>query len=89
MFFDIVSPTRPFDTVTKYTVYLPILLVERLFKWSWVLFYYFILWLAKRGSKKPRVLLFEIEYSIEFVSTNPPFLSRPSDTKVQTTIIWW
>ena len=38
MFFDSVYPTRPSDTVTKYTVYLPILLVERLFKWSWVLF---------------------------------------------------
>ena len=34
MLFDSVYPTRPFDTVTKYTIYHPILLVERLFKWS-------------------------------------------------------
>ena len=33
-FFDSVYPTRPSDTVAKYTIYLPILLVERLFKWS-------------------------------------------------------
>ena len=65
------------------------LLVERLFKWSWVLFCYFIVWLAKPDSKMLCILLFEIEYSLEFVSTNPPFLSRPSDTKIQTAIIWW
>ena len=53
VFFDSVYPTRPSDIVTKYTVYLPILLVERLFKWSRVLFCYFILWLAKPGSKMP------------------------------------
>ena len=88
MFFDSVYPTRPSDTVTKYTVYLPILLVERLFKWSWVLFCYFIVWLAKPDSKMPCILLFEIQYSLEFVSTNPPFLSCPSDTKIQTAIIW-
>ena len=82
MFFDSVYPIRPFDTVTKYTVYLPILLVERLFKWSWVLFCYFILWLAKPGSKMHCILLFEIEYSFELVSTNPLFLSHPSDTKI-------
>ena len=87
MCFDIVYPTRPSNTMTKYTVYLPILLVERLFKWSWVLFCYFILWLAKPGSKMSCILLFEIEYSLEFVSTNLPFLSRPSNTKVQTAII--
>ena len=88
MFFDSVYPTRPSGTVTKYTIYLTILLVERLFKWSWVLFCYFVLWLAKPGSKMPCILLFEIEYWLEFVSTNPPFLSFPSDTKVQTAIIW-
>ena len=33
------------------------------------------------------ILLFEIEYSLECVSTNPPFLSRPSDTKIRTAII--
>ena len=31
MFFDCVYPTRPSDNVTKYTIYLPILLMERLF----------------------------------------------------------
>ena len=36
-----------------------ILLVERLFKWYWVLFCYFILWLAKSGSKMPCILHFE------------------------------
>ena len=89
MLFDSVYPILPSYTVTKYIVYLPILLGERLIKWSWVLFCYFILWLAKPSSKMRWILLFEIEYSIEFVSTNYPFLSRPSDTKVQTTIIWW
>ena len=42
MFFDRVYPTRASDTVTRYTIYSPILLVERLFKWSSVLFCYFI-----------------------------------------------
>ena len=88
MFFDSVYPSRPSDTVTKYTIYPLILLVERLFKWSWVLFCYFIVWLAKPDSKMPCILLFGIEYSLEFVSTNPSFLSRPSDTKIQTAIIW-
>ena len=36
----------------------------------------------------PCILLFEIKYSLEFVSTNPPFLSRPSNTKIKTAIIW-
>ena len=58
-FFYSAYPTCPSDTVAKYTIYLPILLVERLFKWSW----------------------------LEFVFVNPPFLSRPSNTKIQTTII--
>ena len=88
MFFDSVYPTRPSDTVTKYTIYLPILLVERLFKWSLVLFCYFILWLSKPDSKMSCISLFEIEYSLEFVSTNYSFLSCPSDTKIQTAIIW-
>ena len=47
--------------------YPPILLVERLFKWSWVLFCYFTLWLAKLGSKMPCILLFVIKYSLGFV----------------------
>ena len=38
MVFDNVYPTRPFDTVTKYTIYRAIFLVERLFKWSWSYF---------------------------------------------------
>ena len=87
--FDSVYPTRPSDTVTKYTIYPTILLLERLFEWSWVLFCYFILWLLKPDSKMTCILLFEIEYSLEFVSTNLPFLSRPSDTKIQTAIIRW
>ena len=28
-------------------------------------------------------------YSLEFVSKYPPFLFRPSDTKIQTTVICW
>ena len=60
MFFDSVYSTRPSDTGTKYTIYLPILLVRRLFKWSSVLFCYFILWLAKPGSKMSCILPFEI-----------------------------
>ena len=89
MLFDRVYPTRPSDTVTRYAIYFPILLVERLFKWSSVLFCHFILWLAKSESRIICILPFEIEYSLEFVSTNPPFFSRPFDTKIQTAIIWW
>ena len=37
----------------------------------------------------PCILLFETEYSLEFVYTNLPFLSRPSDTKIQTAITWY
>ena len=88
MFFDIVYPTRPCDTVIKYAVYPPILLMERLFKWFWVLFCNFISSLAKPSSKMPCILLFQTEYSLEFVFKNPPFLSCLSDTKVQTAIIW-
>ena len=87
MFFDSVYPTRSSGTVTKDTIKPPILLVERLFKWSWFLFCYLILWLAKLGSKMSCILIFEIECSLEFVSKNPPFLSLPSDTKIQTAII--
>ena len=36
----------------------------------------------------PCILIFETEYSLEFVYTNLPFLSRPSDTKIQTDITW-
>ena len=36
----------------------------------------------------PYILLLETEYSLEFVYTNLPFLSRPSDTKIQTAITW-
>ena len=51
MLFNSAYPIHPSDNVTKYTVYLHILLVEWLFKWSLTLFCYFILWLAKPGSK--------------------------------------
>ena len=61
IFFNSVYPTRLCDTMPKYTIYLPILLVERLFKWSWVLSCCFILWLAKLASKLPCILLCEIE----------------------------
>ena len=36
----------------------------------------------------PCILLFETEYSLEFVYTNLPFLSRPFDTKIQTAFTW-
>ena len=36
----------------------------------------------------PCILLFETEYSLEFVYTNLPFLSRPSDNKIETAITW-
>ena len=88
MLFDSVDLTRPFDTVTKYTVYPPILLVERLHKWSLVLFCYCIVWVAKPDSKMPCILLFEIQYLLELVFTNYPFLSCPCDTKIQEGIIW-
>ena len=35
MYFDSAYPTHPSDTVTKCTIYPPILLVERLFEWSY------------------------------------------------------
>ena len=89
MFFDSVDPTRPSGTVAKYTIYPPIMLMERLFKWSLVLLCYFILWLAKLSSRMLCILIFEIEYLLEFISKNPHFLSRPSDTKIQIGIIWW
>ena len=73
IFFDRVYLTHPSDTETRYTIYSPILLVERLFKWLSVLFCYFILWLAKSESRMIYIVLFEIEYSLEFISTNPPF----------------
>ena len=47
-----------------------------------VLFWYIIVWLAKPDSKMPCILLFEIEYLLEFISTNPPFLSCPFNTKI-------
>ena len=47
--------------------------MERLFKWFSVLSCYFILWLAKSESRIICILLFEIEYSLEFVSTDLPF----------------
>ena len=88
MFFYSVYLTHPSDTVPNYTIYLSILLVDGSFIQSWVLFCCFILWLAKRGSKMPCTLLCEIEHLLEFVSVNPLFLSRLSNTKIQTAIIW-
>ena len=49
---------------------------------------HFIQRVAKPGLKMPCVLLFEIEYLLEFVFSNPPFLSHPSDAKIQAAIIW-
>ena len=45
--------------------------------------------LTKHGLKIPCILLSEKEYSLEFVSKNPPFLSRPSEAKIEIAIIWW
>ena len=70
LLFFIVSIRYVLPTLWLSIQFAPILLVERLFKWSWVLFYNFILWLANPGSKMPCILLFEIEYSLQFVSTN-------------------
>ena len=53
MFFDSVYPARHSDTLIKYTIYPSILFVEILFKWSWVLFCYFILGLPELVSKMP------------------------------------
>ena len=95
MLFDCIYPTRPSYIVTKYTIPPPptlsfILLVQRLFKWSWVLSCYLMWWLAKPDWKMPGILLSEVDYLLEFVFTNPSsFLSRPFDTKIQTTITWW
>ena len=80
MFFDSVYPKRPSDTVAKYTVYLLILLVERLFKWFWVLFCYFIIWLAKPGSKIHCILLFEIEYLLKSSFFIPSFRHQASNS---------
>ena len=60
VFFDSVYPTRPFDTVTKYIVYLPI--GGKIIQMVLVLFRYFILWLEKPSSKMLCILLFEIRY---------------------------
>ena len=62
MFFDIVYSTSLLDTVTRYTIYSPIFLVEGLSKWSSVLFCYFLLWLEKSESRIICILLFEIEF---------------------------
>ena len=69
------------------TQFTPYLICGKLFKHSWVLICCFILRLAKLGSKIPCILLFE-NISLEFLCKNPPFLSCPSDTKIQTFIIW-
>ena len=43
---------------------------------------------SKTWGKMPCILLFETEYSLEFVYANLPFLFRPSDTMIQTAITW-
>ena len=88
MFFDSVYPTRPFDTVTEYTIYS---LSHRWKDYSNSLLYllllfivcYFILWLAKYDWKMPCILLAETEYSLEFA------LFQSSDIEIQTAVIWW
>ena len=82
MLFNSVYPIHPSDNVTKYTVYLPILLVEWLFKWSFILFCYFILclWLAKPGSKNLCILLFEIEYCSSLFLQIPSFRHQDSSS---------
>ena len=91
MFFDRVYPTRPSDTVAKYTIYLSILLVGRFFFLGLVLGLILLLYpmASKMWLKMPCTLLCEIEYSLEFVSVNLPFSSRPSDTKIQAAFICW
>ena len=83
IFFDSVYSTRSSETVTKYTIYTPppppppprMVLG--------------LILLTKHGLKIPCILLSEKEYSLEFVSKNPPFLSRPSEAKIEIAIIWW
>ena len=92
MYFDSVYLKRPSDTVTKYTIY-PLSYWWKdcsngLGSYFATLSNFLQLQLAKPGSKMSCVLLFETEYSLEFVSTNPPFLSCPSDAQIQTAIIW-
>ena len=48
-----------------------------------------VLWLAKLDSEMPSILHCETECLLEVVSKNPPFLSRPSHSKIETAIIWW
>ena len=43
----------------------------------------------KTWLKNRCISLFDIKYSLEFVSKNPPFLSRPSEAKIEIAIIWW
>ena len=78
MFFDSVYSTRSSETVTKYTIYTP---PPRMVLG--------LILLTKHGLKIPCILLSEKEYSLEFVSKNPPFLSRPSEAKIEIAIIWW
>ena len=77
-FFDSVYLTRPSNTVTKYTIYLPILLVERLFKWSWVLSCDFILWLAKPDSKNLPTQDLNSYYLVVPIAKMPKIIKRMS-----------
>ena len=84
MFFDSVYPIQhvlPTPSISiKFTHYL---IGGKINQMVWFLFCFSIQWLAKLDLNITCILRFEI------VSTNPPFLSRPSDTKIQTAIIWW
>ena len=79
IFFNSVYPTRLCDTMPKYTIYLRILLVERLFKCSLGL----ILLLYPMASKT----CLKIVLHFTLWDRNLVFLSHPSDTKIQTAII--
>ena len=85
MFFDSVYPTRSSKTVTKYTIYDPPPPPPPHF----IGMVLGLILLTKHGLKIPCILLFEKEYSLEFVSKNPLFLSRPSETNIEIAIIWW
>ena len=92
MFFGSVYPTRPSDTVNKYAIYpsrFPYFISGKIFQMVLGLILQLAIpWLEKPGSQMPCLVLFEIECSLEFFSTNPPFLSLPSNTKIQTANIW-
>ena len=81
IFFDNVYPTRPSNTVTKHTIYRYLsggIIIQMVLGLIWPLYpMAYKTWL-----KNPCITLFDIKYSLEFVSKNPHFLSCPSDTKI-------